>query len=85
MSDEIDVKLCIGICELKKFSSTVPTHEATLVDYKQNYLEATTVKNYIEREESKRLLPIANPYIAAYLIIIGEQTMDEKIYMQYIK
>lgn len=73
MFEEPDVELCTETCELTNFSSIVPLHEITSNDYEQNISEDRSL-----RGENKTPLPIANPFIAAYLIVIGEYSMNEK-------
>lgn len=70
--EETDVELCIETCELTNFSSAAPLHEITSHDYGQNNLKGIPLSDYAIKEENKTPLPISNPYIAAYLIVIGE-------------
>lgn len=70
--EETGVELCIETCELANFSSTVPLPEITSDGYGQNNLKGKSLSDYAVKGENKTPLPISNPYIAAYLIVIGE-------------
>lgn len=73
MFEETDVEICVETCDLTNFSTTVPLHEITSDDYEQNNLEEKSL-----RGGNKTPLPIANPFIAAYLIVIGKYSMSDK-------
>lgn len=67
MFEETDIEECVETCELTNFSTTVPLNDISSEDYVQSNLEEKSL-----REGGKTPLPIANPFIATYLIVIGE-------------